>query len=293
MRQRNILREIKDFLLHLRLNYNILILSGPFLLWAAYTRILNLSDFILNYAIIYILLFGWANAYNSYFDRDEGPIGGLKNPPKMTQWMYYASWFFQILWWILSWKMGSTYIWLYLTSLLCFWAYSGPFFRLKWNPFMSIIVIWVATFFTVVLLGFLAAWGGEITRHVILGAISTSFIFCSMYPFSQVYQREVDNRRGDMTFAIKYGIRGIKMIFKIFFTLGILWLAYSLNFIPYATPITLIWGICMNVYLWKIVNRIRGEETEYEIIMKIKYFGGVFFTVIILLFIIAQMFLDK
>jgi hypothetical protein len=89
--------SIKDFTLHLRLNYNFVILSAPFFLGAIYApQISEVKNFILLFLLVYIFLFGGANAYNSYFDKDDGPIGGLEHPPKMKKWMYITAWFLQI-----------------------------------------------------------------------------------------------------------------------------------------------------------------------------------------------------
>lgn len=43
------------------------------------------SDLILLLFIWHCLVFPASNGYNSYHDRDEGPIGGLGAPPKPTK----------------------------------------------------------------------------------------------------------------------------------------------------------------------------------------------------------------
>ncbi|MDX5481218.1 MAG: prenyltransferase, partial [Hymenobacteraceae bacterium] len=36
------------------------------------------------FLVLHLLVYPASNGYNSYHDRDEGSIGGLKQPPKVT-----------------------------------------------------------------------------------------------------------------------------------------------------------------------------------------------------------------
>lgn len=40
---------------------------------------------------IFFLVYPASNGYNSYFDKDEKSIGGLKNPPPVNKGLYYTS----------------------------------------------------------------------------------------------------------------------------------------------------------------------------------------------------------
>src|SRR3989339_1428902 len=85
------LNELKKFILHLRLNYNFFIISGAYLFGAVLSPQLNFFGFLLQFFNVHILLFGGATAYNSYWDKDKGPIGGMKQPPLMRRWMHHTS----------------------------------------------------------------------------------------------------------------------------------------------------------------------------------------------------------
>src|SRR3989344_1311232 len=152
--------EIRDFALHLRLNYNFLILSAPFLLGALYLpQIADITHFLFSFILIYIFLFGGANAYNSYFDKDKGPIGGLSNPSPMKKWMYYAAWTLQIVGLLLSLVVGHMFSFLFAFSIFMFWLYSSPIFRFKSKPILSFVVIGIGTVFNITLMGYVAAGG--------------------------------------------------------------------------------------------------------------------------------------
>src|ERR1035437_1840022 len=48
------------------------------------------------FLILHLLIFPASNGYNSYQDRDETSIGGLKHPPKVTENLFYATLLFDI-----------------------------------------------------------------------------------------------------------------------------------------------------------------------------------------------------
>src|SRR3989344_2119984 len=105
--------QIRDFVLHLRLNYQIFILSGPYLLGVLLSNYFS-SLQLLQYFSVHVLLFGGVTAYNSYFDKDEGPIGGLKNPPKMSPWMLEGAWMLQFIGLLFAFYSGLYFVGLYL-----------------------------------------------------------------------------------------------------------------------------------------------------------------------------------
>ena len=63
----------------------------PLFLWgfvlAGGEEAVHLMDarFWLVFFVVHILFYGGSTALNSYYDRDEGPVGGLWNPPKVTR----------------------------------------------------------------------------------------------------------------------------------------------------------------------------------------------------------------
>lgn len=270
---------IKNALLHLRLNYNFFILSAPFFLGAIFvSHVENLSIFIGAFLLIYIFLFGGANIYNSYFDKDAGPIGGLEHPPKVERWMYYTSWALQIIGLIIATTVSSRFGLVFLFSILLFWLYSSPTFRFKGKPLLSFLIIGVGTVFNTTLLGYFMAGGNRFPSQLIISAIGACFLILSMYPVSQAYQIDEDSHRGDVTFAVKYGIKGIKINYLILFPLGTILLSYSFLFEQFLAISSFLIGCIAYVFIWQKVKSISGKQSEYKSIMRLKYFGGVTFT---------------
>lgn len=238
--------------------------------------------FFISFLLIYIFLFGGTNVYNSYFDKDEGPIGGLEHPPKVTLWMYYVAWAIQIIGLIISSLILPLFGLIFLFSIVLFWLYSGPTFRFKGKPLLSFLVIGIGTVFNTTILGYLMAGGSGLPTNLIISAIGSSFLILSMYPVSQAYQIDEDNRRGDVTFAVRYGIKGVKINFLILFLLGIILLSYSFLFNPYLGMTTFIAGIIVYISVWQKIKRISGSQNEYKSIMRLKYVSGMIFTLIMI-----------
>ncbi len=173
------LTEIKNFLVHLRLHYQIFILSGAYLFGGVFSQNRNLIQFIIGFFIVHILLFGGVTAYNSYWDKDEGPIGGLLHPPAMKRWMLAGSWILQVLGFVAL-MLSNSHIelaMLYLASALFFWLYSSPSTRWKGKPLRSLAAIGISTVFCSFYLGFLISGGALNTASIIaaLGAVCVSF----------------------------------------------------------------------------------------------------------------------
>src|SRR5450432_1532979 len=61
--------------------------------WFAISQVVNpnLARSLLIFFILHILIYPSSNGFNSYMDRDEGSIGGLKSPLLPTRQLFYAS----------------------------------------------------------------------------------------------------------------------------------------------------------------------------------------------------------
>lgn len=276
------LKEILHFILHLRLHYQFFILSGGYLLGGLIADQMDTSQFWLQFINVHILLFGGATAYNSYWDKDEGPIGGLKNPPEMTKWMHPVSLVMMISGWVWSYTINTPYFLIYGLSLLLFWLYSTPHARWKGDPHLSMIAIAVSTGINSTLLGFWAA-DGAFSWIILFASTGAAFVLLSLYPVSQIYQQEEDQKRGDRTFFSHYGLSGVKRFFKISYPIGLSVLSVSLMSISLMPGLFLfITGMGSYLYLLNTVNDLVGLEKEYQKVMKIKFIASLSFVLFLL-----------
>ena len=280
------LKQILNFIIHLRLHYQFLILSGGYLAAALIVDEVNWVQYWVQFINVHVLLFGGATAFNSWHDKDEGPIGGLKSPPEMHQWMRSASMvlqFFGLIWAI---NVNWNFTIIYAVSILFFWLYSSPLTRWKGKPVLSLIAIGVSTGTNSFFMGFLAAGGYPITWFEDLTALGVSFLILSLYPVSQVFQTEEDLKRGDVTFAAKFGLKGVKWLFACLFPLGTAILTFSL--IESRGMIGALFGLIGAVaymIILYLVWQLKGKESEYAMVMRIKFLASLSFVLFMLTWI--------
>ncbi len=163
------------------------------------------------FVVLHLLAYPASNGYNSYYDRDEGSIGGLKAPPKVTPELLHLVWLFDALAVAGALLLSGAFAALVAVYLLVSKAYSYEGIRLKKYPLPStaVVVIFQGAFtflMTQVGVGAPAAQLFEPT-NLLLALVSTLFL-CGSYPLTQVYQHAEDARRGDRTLSRRLGIRG-------------------------------------------------------------------------------------
>ena len=276
------LKQLINFIIHLRLHYQFFILSGGYLLAGLFVEDINWGQFGLQFLNVHVLLFGGATAYNSWWDKDEGPIGGLISPPKMDRWMWPVSMgmhYIGLAWAI---TIGWNYTIIYSISMLLFWLYSTPLARWKGKPVLSLVAIGGSTGTNSFFLGFLAAGGYPITFLEDAIALGVALILLSLYPVSQVFQTDEDERRGDKTFAVVFGLKGVKELFTILFPLGSALLGWGL-FLHSTTLGFLFTGVNIMAYigLSYFVWKLEGKSEEYPLVMKIKFMASLSFVLFI------------
>lgn len=265
--------RIQDFLVHLRLHYQLFILAAPFLCGGLLSPRIEWREFLLQFFNVHVLLFGGATAFNSYWDRDEGPIGGLRHPPKMQRWMHSASLALQFLGGMLALRSGWLFATIYAAAALLFWLYSSPHARWKGKPWLSFVAIGLSTGTASVLMGRLGADQRPLGTGDVVASVAVALILLSLYPLSQIYQMAADRERGDETFALKFGLRGVKRGFAVFYASGLLLLALSFlmaGLKPLAAALAVL-GLAWGCLIGYRLRSLHGEESEYGSVMRMKY----------------------
>jgi 1,4-dihydroxy-2-naphthoate octaprenyltransferase len=200
---------MKSALVHLRLPFQLLL--APIFLWGWLLSGGGWSPGAgLAFVAFHVFLYGGATAFNSYYDRDRGPVGGLAAPPPVGAGLLPFSLAMQAIGWALAWLVNPLVVWLYGGFVILSLAYSHPRVRLKARPIVSLLVIAVGQGG----LAFLAAWAanrGELasawSRDGVLGALAASLVVVGLYPLTQLFQVDEDRARGDRTLAVAWGAR--------------------------------------------------------------------------------------
>ena len=254
--------------LHLRIPFSYFLLP-IFLFSLSLSPNLNESRMFWVFFILHFLLYPASNGYNSYFDKDEKSIGGLKNPPPVNIGLYYLALVLDVAAVVLGYmKLNMTFAVMLLIYGLVSKAYSHPHIRLKKYP----VVGWVVTGLFQGLFTFLMCYVGindfsienGMRLPVILPGLLTSLMLWGNYPMTQIYQHEEDGKRGDSTFSMMLGIRG-----TFYFVAGVFGLAavgfflyflaffamrYSLIFVASLFPV-------VTYFLYWFLKVMRDEST--------------------------------
>jgi 1,4-dihydroxy-2-naphthoate octaprenyltransferase len=204
--------SFKSTFLHLRFPFSYFLL--PIYLFALSQSPDFTADRLLwSFLLIHLFLYPASNGYNSYFDKDEKSIGGLKNPPPVDKSLYYAALGLDVVAIGLAViKIGILFATMLLIYGLASKAYSHPSIRLKKYPFGG----WLVTGFFQGFFTFLMSYAGinhaEISHlfqlKILIPAALTSVMLWGNYPMTQVYQHEEDAKHGDKTLSLLLGIRG-------------------------------------------------------------------------------------
>lgn len=222
-------RVLLDLLAHLRLHFQLLLaplflwgflLAGGRLVWPADARTL---DLLVAFVAFHVFGYGGATAFNSYYDRDEGPVGGLATPPPVHDALLPASLALQAIGAALLMLVGPAVLAAYLTMFVVGVAHSHPAVRLKARPLLGTAVIAL----TQGAVAFLAGWAtarGDLAsaREPLgwLGALSATLVTLGFYPLSQLFQIAEDARRGDRTAAVVWGPRACFALAALAFSAG-------------------------------------------------------------------------
>jgi 1,4-dihydroxy-2-naphthoate octaprenyltransferase len=203
------IKLIRDLFIHLRLHYQLIL--APIFLWGYFlTGQRPDPDFWLAFLAFHIFLYGGITAFNSYYDRDEGPVGGLASPPPVTKALLPFSLAVQGLGLPLAALVNSHFLTIYLIIFGLGLAYSYPHIRLKSRPLGGLITVGLGQGVLAALGGWLAATPdlGLIDGLSWLGILAITLITVGFYPLTQIYQIEEDLDRGDLTFAAWVGPKG-------------------------------------------------------------------------------------
>ncbi len=285
-------RDLWSFVRHLRWRYQLAVVSGAYLAGGLYQPELDLRAFLVQFANVHLLLLGGATAYNSFWDRDEGPIGGLRHPPPAPTWTRPAAWLVQFVGLGLAASAGGTFVAVYLLAMLLFWLYSTPAIRWKAHPHKSLAVIGVGNGLGLFFLGYLAAGPEPPRLEVVAAGTGVALLLMSLYPASQVYQLADDARRGDRTFARCYGLRGIRRFFVPCYAAGASVLAGTLALQHgWLGAGMLLTAAAAGPFIWRGLRGLRGAPSDYGPVMRLKYAtSGLFIAFIVAGLVLVHVF---
>jgi 4-hydroxybenzoate polyprenyltransferase len=283
----------KDIFLHLRFPFSFFLMP---IYWLALSQQTN-PDFkknILIFIVLHVFVYPASNAFNSYFDKDEDSIGGLKNPPKVDIKLWYTANFFDLIALILAFfTVNFTFGFLVLLYVLVSRMYSHPIIRLKKYAILSWLVVGMFQGALVFMLTYIFGQNLSLTEGFSnlnikglaapIGMAMAAFILWAIYPITQVYQHKSDEKNGDHTMSRLLGINGTFISAIVFFSIS-LGISYFylptndfLNFFLFCGPIA-------GFMLWWFLKVIKNQQlANFKHTMQMNIFSSVLLNICFLI----------
>lgn len=165
-----------------------------------------------------VCLNGGTLALNSAFDRDEGDIGYLDNPPPVPPHLSLVGIVLMLGGAVGAWLLAPLFFICYGICVVLSFLYSCPPIRLKAHAGFDVIIN-ASGYGTLTLL---AGWGvfePRFATRILLLALAYGFLFAGFYPLTQIYQRKHDKARMDLTFTVCVGPRAA-LVFSLVNVIG-------------------------------------------------------------------------
>lgn len=165
-----------------------------------------------------VCLNGGTLALNSAYDRDEGDVGYLDNPPPVPRGLMPFSVLLMVGGFLAAFAIHWTFAAAYAVSFVMSWIYSVPPLRLKAVAGMDLLINMAGYGCLTFAAGALAVGAGTFSLQAKMAlwmlAASFAFLFGAFYPMTQIYQIPEDKARGDNTLVIRFGA-GNALLFSI------------------------------------------------------------------------------
>ncbi|MBI3236006.1 MAG: UbiA prenyltransferase family protein, partial [Bacteroidetes bacterium] len=171
----------------------------------------NASAILLVLFVWHFLVFPSSNGYNSYNDRDEGPIGGLKAPPKPTRQLLMLCNLFDVSAVLLALLLAPVFALFVATYIVSSRLYSSRTIRLKKYPLGGFLVVFIFQGAWVFCANFFAFNSASLifsNSQIIFSALTCSFFIGTLYPITQIDQHKADKADGVTTLSMVLGYRG-------------------------------------------------------------------------------------
>ncbi|MFL5728146.1 MAG: UbiA family prenyltransferase [Cytophagaceae bacterium] len=277
----------KSTILHLRIPFSLYLL--PFFCFAASQAVsLHWWYLLLSAVIIHLIFYPSANAFNSYYDKDEGSIGGLENPPPVDREVLYVSYAFEFASLALAFLIGWRFALMLMVINLIFKAYSHPWVRLKKYPWIGLLTVALFQGGHTYMMSYMAIndapFRSLLEYSVLIPSLLCTLLLLGSYPMTQIYQHEEDGKRGDQTISRMLGVRGTFIWTGIIYALGIAgFTAYLASFYSGLVSLALILSLAPTlIFFIQWFLRVLKDESkaDYRSTMKlnqISALGFIFF----------------
>jgi 1,4-dihydroxy-2-naphthoate polyprenyltransferase len=186
----------------------------------------NWINALLVFIILHGLVYPASNGYNSYIDKDEGSVGGIKAPLQPTEQLRQVVLVMDLLAVLCGLLVSKWFSLGVLLYIMASRAYSSRLTRIKKYPLAGFLLVMFCQGALVYWLVYHGVHEAQPIRVPATGLLASSFLIGGAYPLTQVYQHAADRLDGVKTISMLVGIRGTfllsGLLFNIaFFLLGV------------------------------------------------------------------------
>lgn len=189
--------------------------------------VIHTGHALLIFFILHFLVYPSSNGYNSFMDRDETPIGGIKDPLPPTRQLYKVSIVMDAAAIGLSLFISYWFTFCILAYIAASRAYSYRGIRLKKYPvagYLTVIIFQGAVTY------FMVYHGSSVNKTLLVPPVdlaAASLLIGGFYPLTQIYQHEADKKDGVITISALLGYRGTFIFTALVYTVAMGLLAWS------------------------------------------------------------------
>ena len=231
------------------------------------------------FVILHLLVYPASNGYNSYMDRDETSIGGLKNPSQPTKQLFYVTVMMDVITLVLSAFISIYFLFGILIYILASRAYSYRKIRLKKYPIIGYLTVII---FQGALTFFLVYHGvhTDKTLHVPLeGMFASSLLIGGFYPLTQIYQHDADLKDDVKTISYLLGYRGTFIFTALIYFFAMTMLAYyfftSLEIREFFVLATCMAPVLVYFFIWAAKVWKNNKQANFENTMRMNLIASV------------------
>ncbi len=178
---------------------------------------INWRDAFFIFLILHLLVYPSSNGYNSYMDRDETPIGGLKNPLQPTKQLFYTTVLMDVIAVALSFFINEVFALGILLYILASRAYSYRRIRLKRFPVIGFLTVFIFQGALIFFISYYALYPQQNFEVPLLPCLISSLLIGALYPLTQIYQHEEDKKDGVISISFLLGKKGTFVFSMILF----------------------------------------------------------------------------
>jgi len=208
---------------------------------------------------------GGTLAINSAFDRDEGDIGYLDDPPRVPRHLVGFALAMLAAGWLVATRLGAQFIVAYSVCCALSLLYSVPPLRFKAIAGLDVLINSIGYGAMTLYAGW-AAVGRPLVAPILNVVAAFFFLFAGFYPLTQIYQMGEDTRRGDRTLATVLGKRNVLTFAIASIALGFLFLFREVT-LNYWQSRSLIIGVALALWMLVLVPwvlRWKRADLRYE-----------------------------